>query len=240
MLARAAVLVSASDSAAALVDVSERALGVAVAGIEGGMVFVCSVREPSTTRVPVAFGAVVESAATGFSPGFAESPAAPGIRSDVRVVLLRARWSTAQRAAVMAVPVRSQPMPGRSVGITVAPTTPTSAAAGRTPDGRATRRQRGGVGGRGGAAVCRMGDIGSTAAACQPDVQDGGVEVPDADRLAGDVVGSTTEPGDPLGAALSGAGVESDWKGSRAGAVVSAPESAVAVSESPDCAVSDG
>ncbi|MGM7643746.1 hypothetical protein ACSVDM_02500 [Nocardia sp. JW2] len=242
MLALAAVLVSASDFAAALVAVSERAPGVAAAGIEGVMAFVCSVGESWATRVPGTLGAaVVSAAAIGLSRRLAESPSdAPGIRSGVCVELLRARWSTAQRVAVMAVPVRSQPMPGRSVGITVAPMTPTSAAAGRTPEGRATRRQRGGVGGRGGAAVCRMGDIGSTAAACQPDVQDGGVELPDADRPAGDVVCSTTVPGGPLGAALSGAAVESDWTGSRAWAVVSAPKSAVAVSESRDCAVSDG
>ncbi|MFC9872216.1 hypothetical protein [Nocardia salmonicida] len=50
----------------------------------------------------------------------------------------------------MAAPVISQPMPGRSSGITVAPMIPARAAAGRTPGGRATRCQRGGTGGMGG------------------------------------------------------------------------------------------
>lgn len=66
-------------------------------------------------------------------------------------------------------------MPGRSIGMTVAPMTPVIAAAGRTPAGRATRSQYGVAWGTGGGSF-GMGCIGGVvaAAACQPAVHGAG------------------------------------------------------------------
>lgn len=66
-------------------------------------------------------------------------------------------------------------MPGRSIGMTVAPMAPVIAAAGRTPAGRATRSQYGVARGKGGGSF-GMGCIGGVvaAAACQPAVHGAG------------------------------------------------------------------